>query len=120
MQNTASDETNSCAGEFAILRPLLHASRFRLGTVILIMALSLYEVFIDAEVKVPARLQSYTFDDLKVNRVSAVVAVMALTFLGQVMSWDGERQLLGLGIAVGLVIAALNLYHWIVKGQRRS
>ena len=92
---------------------------FLLGTVMLIMALSLYELFIDGEVKVPARLQIHTFDDLKVNLVSVVIAVMAVTFLGQVMSWDGERQLLGLGIAVALVIAALNLYLWIVKGQKK-
>jgi len=28
-------------------------------------------------------------------------------FLGQVMTWDGERDLLGYGAAIALVIAAL-------------
>jgi len=92
---------------------------FLLGTVMLIMALSLYELFIDADVKVASRLQIYTFDDLKTNLVSVVIAVMAVTFLGQIMSWDGETQLLGIGVAVALVIAALNLYLWIVKGGKK-
>jgi len=92
---------------------------FLLGTVMLIMALSLYELFIDADMKVPARLQIHTFDDLKINLVTVVIAVLAVTFLGQVMSWDGERQLLGFGVAVALVIAALNIFLWIVKGPKK-
>jgi hypothetical protein len=40
---------------------------------------------------------------------------MAVTFLGQIVPWDGESELLGLGVAVALVIAALNVYLWIAK-----
>jgi uncharacterized membrane protein YqhA len=92
---------------------------FLLGTVMLIMALSLYELFIDADLKLPARLQIHTFDDLKSNLVTVVIAVMAVTFLGQIVSWDGESQLLGFGAAVALVIAALNIYLWIAKGGKK-
>jgi uncharacterized membrane protein YqhA len=88
---------------------------FLLGTVMLIMALSLYELFVDADLKLPARLQIHTFDDLKSNLVTVVIAVMAVTFLGQIVSWDGQSDLLGLGAAVALVIAALNIYLWITK-----
>jgi uncharacterized membrane protein YqhA len=83
---------------------------FLLGTVMLIIAISLYELFIDASMKLASRLQICTFDDLKTNLVSVVIAVMAVTFLGQIMTWDGETQLLGVGVAVALVIGALNLY----------
>lgn len=38
---------------------------FLLGTVMLIMALSLYELFIDTDLKLPSRLQIHTFEDLK-------------------------------------------------------
>jgi uncharacterized membrane protein YqhA len=92
---------------------------FLLGTVMLIMALSLYELFIDADVKVPSRLQIHSFEDLKTNLVTVVIAVLAVTFLGQIMSWDGERELLGIGAAVGLVIAALNVYLWIAKAGKK-
>lgn len=92
---------------------------FLLGTVMLVMALSLYELFIDADVKVASRLHIRTFDDLKTNLVSVVIAVMAVTFLGQIISWDGETPLLGTGVAVALVIAALNLYLWVAKGGKK-
>jgi len=92
---------------------------FLLGTVMLIMALSLYALFIDGDLKIPTRLQIHTFEDLKVNLVTVVIAVLAVTFLGQVMSWDGKTDLLGLGVAVALVIAALNVFLWIAKGGRK-
>jgi hypothetical protein len=44
---------------------------------------------------------------------------MAVTFLGQIVSWNGESDLLGLGIAVALVIAALNVYLWVAKAGRK-
>jgi uncharacterized membrane protein YqhA len=88
---------------------------FLLGTVMLIMALSLYELFIDADLKIPARLQIHTFEDLKASLVTVVIVVMAVTFLGQILSWDGKTDLFGIGVVVALVIAALNFYLWIVK-----
>jgi uncharacterized membrane protein YqhA len=84
------------------------------------MALSLYELFIDADVKVASRLHIHTFDDLKTNLVSVAIAVMAVTFLGQIISWDGETQLLGIGVAAALVIGALDFYLWIVKGGKKQ
>ncbi len=92
---------------------------FLLGTVMLIMALSLYTLFIDADLKIPSRLQIHTFEDLKVNLITVVIAVMAVTFLGQVMSWDGKSDLLGVGVAVALVIAALNVFVWIAKSSKK-
>jgi uncharacterized membrane protein YqhA len=88
---------------------------FLLGTVMLIMGLSLYELFMDSDLELPARLEIRTFEDLKTNLVTVVIAVMAVTFLGQVISWDGRADLLGLGVGVALVIAALNVYLWIAK-----
>src|SRR5215471_5971179 len=89
---------------------------FLLGTVMLIMAISLYELFFDSDLKLPARLEIHTFEDLKSNLVTVV---MAVTFLGQIVSWNGEAELFSFGLVVALVIAALNFYLWIVKGGRR-
>jgi uncharacterized membrane protein YqhA len=85
----------------------------------LIMALSLYELFIDTDLKLPSRLQIHSFEDLKTNLVTVVIAVMAVTFLGQIVSWTGESDLLSLGVAVALVIAALNVYLWVAKGGKK-
>ena len=65
---------------------------FLLGTVMLIMALSLYELFFDSDLKLPARLEIRTFEDLKSNLVTVVIVVMAVTFLGQIVSWNGEAE----------------------------
>jgi uncharacterized membrane protein YqhA len=91
---------------------------FLLGTVMLIMALSLYELFFDSDLKLPARLEIRTFEDLKSNLVTVVIVVMAVTFLGQIVSWNGEAELFSFGLVVALVIAALNFYLWIAKGRR--
>jgi uncharacterized membrane protein YqhA len=92
---------------------------FVLGTVVLIMGISLYEIFLDSDLKLPARLEIRTFEDLKSNLVTVVIVVMAVTFLGQIVSWNGEAELLGFGLVVALVIAALNFYLWIVKGAQK-
>ena len=47
---------------------------FLLGTVMLIMALSLYELFFDSDLKLPARLEIHTFEDLKSNLVTVDVS----------------------------------------------
>ena len=83
---------------------------FLLGTVMLIMTLSLYELFFDSDLKLPARLEIHTFEDLKSNLVTVVIVVMAVTFLGQIVSWNGEADLFGFGVVVAFVIAGLNFY----------
>jgi hypothetical protein len=62
------------------------------------------------------RLEIHTFEDLKSN---LVIVVMAVTFLGQIVSWNGDADLFGFGVVVALVIAALNFYLWIVKRGKK-
>ena len=83
---------------------------FLLGTVFLIIALGLYELFIDDDLKLPNWLIIRTLDDLKHKLIGVVIVVMAVLFLGQVVTWDGERDLLGFGAAIALVIAALTWF----------
>ena len=79
---------------------------FLLGTVLLMIALGLYELFIDNKLKLPEWLQIRTFDDLKNKLVGVVLVVLAVLFLGHVVASDGSRDLLGLGLAIAAVIAA--------------
>jgi uncharacterized membrane protein YqhA len=83
---------------------------FLLGTVLLMIALGLYELFIDSELKLPDWLHIRTFDDLKNKLVGVVLVVLAVIFLGHVVAWDGTRDLLGFGVAVAAVIAALTWF----------
>ena len=91
---------------------------FLLGTVLLMIALGLYELFINADVELPEWLQVRTFDDLKNKLVGVVIVVLAVLFLGLVVSWDGERDLLRVGAAIALVIAALTYFLSQAKSGR--
>lgn len=90
---------------------------FLLGTVLLMIALGLYELFISSDLDLPEWLQIRTFDDLKMKLVGVVIVVLAVLFLGQIVAWDGERDLLGFGAAIALVIAALTYFLSTAKGK---
>jgi uncharacterized membrane protein YqhA len=83
---------------------------FLLGTVLYIIALGLYELFVDDNLPLPAWLSIHNLDDLKNKLTGVVILVMGVLFLGQVVSWDGERDLLPYGAAIALVIAALTYF----------
>lgn len=83
---------------------------FLLATVFYITALGLYELFIDDTLKVPAWLEIHDLDDLKSRLLGVVVTVLGVLFLGQVVAWDGQRDLMGYGFSIAAVIAAITFY----------
>jgi uncharacterized membrane protein YqhA len=83
---------------------------FLLAAVFHVIALGLYELFIDESIRVPDWLEIHDLDDLKDKLVKGVVVVMAVLFLGQAISWDGETNLLVLGGGMALMIAALTYF----------
>ncbi len=91
---------------------------FLLGTVFLMIALGLYELFIEENLALPMWLSINSFDDLKNKLVGVVIVVLAVLFLGAVVSWDGSRDLLGFGAGVALVIAALTYFLSTAKGDK--
>ena len=58
-------------------------------------------------------------DDLKVKLISVVVTVLSVLFLGQVVSWDGQTNLLIPGAGIALVIGALTLFL-SQQGKKKS
>jgi uncharacterized membrane protein YqhA len=81
-----------------------------LGTVFYITSLGLYELFIDEKLPTPAWLHIEHLDDLKSILLSVIVVILAVVFVGQVAKWDGERNLLVLGGAIGFVIIAITFF----------
>jgi uncharacterized membrane protein YqhA len=61
-------------------------------------------------VQLPAWLTIRDLDDLKDKLTGVVILVMGVLFLGQAVTWDGERDLLPYGAAIALVIAALTFF----------
>jgi uncharacterized membrane protein YqhA len=80
---------------------------FLLGIVLYIVALGLYSLFIDDALPMPNWLEIVNLEDLKGRLLGIVVVLLAVTFLGYVVDWNGTSNILALGIAVGLVLFAL-------------
>ncbi len=80
---------------------------FLVGTTLYIIALGLYELFFDQYLPSPPWLTIRDLDDLKAKVLGVVIVILAVLFLGQALTWDGERDLLRFGGAIALVIVAL-------------
>jgi uncharacterized membrane protein YqhA len=79
---------------------------FLLGTAFYLIALGLYELFIDENARVPAWLVIHDLDDLKGNLLSVIIVVLCVQFVAQVLGWKGGIDILFLGASIALVIAA--------------
>lgn len=117
-QTFSDPQLSSKGGKLLMLAFIEIFDLFLLGTVLLIMGVSLYTLFVDTRMKLPGWLQANSFDDLKINLVAVVIVVMGVTFLGHVVAWDGERDLLQFGLANALMTAVLTLFLWVAKGAR--
>jgi uncharacterized membrane protein YqhA len=80
---------------------------FLLGTVMYIVSIGLYELFIDS-LPMPRWLRISTLDDLKERLLGVVAVLLAVTFLGSAVTWDGSANILALGIAVGVVLGVVS------------
>ncbi len=81
-----------------------------LATVLHIMAVGLYGLFIDRRLPVPPWLRIRNIDTLKHRLTGVVITLLGIVFLEHVTSWDGQRDLLTIGIAVAIVVVALSYF----------
>ncbi len=92
---------------------------FLVATVVYLISLGLYSLFVDDQLPLPAWLEIHDLDDLKSKLVAVVIVVLGVLFLGQAVTATGETSLLNLGAAVALVIAALT-YYLSLKGSEKE
>ncbi len=88
---------------------------FLIAIAVYITSLGLYSLFVDDTLPLPRWLEIHDLDDLKGNLVSVVIAVLAVLFLREAVAWDGTRDLLAYGVALAVVVAALNLFLVIAR-----
>jgi uncharacterized membrane protein YqhA len=81
---------------------------FLIGTVLYIIAVGLYELFIDPGLPMPRWLRISTLDDLKERLLGVVAVLLAVTFLGYAVTWNGTSDILALGVAVGIVLGVVS------------
>jgi uncharacterized membrane protein YqhA len=83
---------------------------FLLGTVLYIVALGLYELFIDPDLPMPQWLRIATLDDLKEKLLGVVIVLLGVSFLSKVATWESGHDIAYFGAAIALVIVALAIY----------
>ena len=89
-----------------------------LATVLYVLALGLYSLFVDDRVPMPAWLRIHDLGNLKELLAGVVVVAIAVIFLGQALTWDGKSDLLAPGLASAAVIASLALFLWQAARER--
>jgi uncharacterized membrane protein YqhA len=89
-----------------------------LATVLYVLALGLYSLFVDDRVPMPKWLSIHDLGQLKELLAGVVVVAIAVIFLGQALTWDGTTDLLAPGLASAAVIAALALFLWQASRER--
>jgi uncharacterized membrane protein YqhA len=84
---------------------------FLIGTVLFVIAVGLYQLlFGRTMMPLPRWLLVQDVGDLEHKLIGLVITVLSVVFLGQIVTWDGQRDLLGFGVGIGAVIAGLALF----------
>jgi uncharacterized membrane protein YqhA len=92
---------------------------FLLGTVLYVVAVGLYQLFVNPRLPTPAWLKITDLDDLKERLLATIVVLLAVSFLGYVVTWDGSFSLLAAGVAIGVVLIAISLLLRQFRGSSR-
>ena len=81
-----------------------------LATVLQVVAIGLYAMFIDDKIPAPKWLRSSDVDGLKQKLAGIVAVMLAVLFLEQVIHAPADRELLAWGVAIAAVIFALGYF----------
>lgn len=96
----------------AIVRLLEVIDLYLLGTVLLIFAAGMVELFI-TPLRLPRWLVIDDLGDLKVKLIDVIQLVAAIKFLEKVVLGKDALDVLWYGIAISLVIGVLALVRWL-------
>ncbi len=94
-----------------------YADFFLLSIVLYIIAIGLYSLFIDEKIALPKWLEFHSLDDLKEKLVSVVVAVIGVSFLGQIINTSDAKSVMFVGIGIAAVIFSLAYFVKHVMGS---
>ena len=83
------------------------ADAFLLGVVMFIIAIGLYQLFIDAETEVPEWLYVSSLSDLKEDLLAVTIVLLGISFLGRVVEWEGDKNIIYYGVAIAAVLVPL-------------
>jgi len=96
---------------------------FLLSTILYIVSLGLYKLFIDGTLPLPSWLVITDLNDLKERILGVIMVLLAITFLGYLVEWHfGDYSIAAVGVAVALVFFAVgySLSKGALSGQLAS
>ena len=91
---------------------------FLLASVAYVIGLGLLYLFVTERAPLPKWLRLTGLDDLKEKLISVVVAALSVGFLGGSIRQGASIELVYLGVATALVIAALALFLRLTPGSK--
>lgn len=80
---------------------------FLLATILYVISGGFWQLFLGRTSSFAPWMKVDSVHDLEVMLLGVIVTLLGVTGLAAVMSWDGQADLLPLGVTVGLIIAAV-------------
>ena len=105
----------SVSMKLTVVAILTAVDTFLLATVLLVIGYGLYELFVDAEVKLPEWLEIRSLDDLKTKLIGVIVAILAVVFLGALVDRSDANSVMLIGAGVGAVVIGLAAFTFATK-----
>ena len=91
---------------------------FLIGTVLFVISAGLYQLFVQRTISLPDWLRIESLDDLKDNLTEVIIVALLVAFLGQAIEWTGGFEIVGFGIAIGVVITAVGILTLATRTRR--
>jgi uncharacterized membrane protein YqhA len=121
MVNVAIDAVSSSSSlKDSIVDVLTAVDAILLGTVLLVIGYGLYELFIDADIDVPAWLRVRNLDDLKSKLIGVVVAIIAVVFVGVFVDSNRASDVISYGVGAGALVVGLAIFAYATKKDDKS
>ncbi|HMN50802.1 MAG: YqhA family protein [Xanthobacteraceae bacterium] len=112
--------TTKSDGKKLTLAAIEAVDTFLLVTVLHIVAIGLYQLYIQDEIPVPKWVKVETIDDLKTTLSGVVILVLAVFFLGRTIIGEASQNLLLMGGGIGAVILALTVFMFMQHHKKQS
>jgi uncharacterized membrane protein YqhA len=102
-----SGEPNEDGLKHLTLQLVEATDAFLLGTVLYIVSIGFFQLFIDSDLNIPTWMRITNLDQLKSKLIGVIVVLLGVTFLGRVSNWTSGTEIAYLGVAIGAVIISL-------------
>ncbi len=109
--------TGAAKDDFALIALFDCLDSFLVATAMLVISVSLYELFIGA-LEVPDWMLVRNLDELKSKFTFVIIPVIAVKFLQKILQGENALDTLYYGIGIALVTAALAAFNYVSEKER--